>query len=544
MASATAVAHAQLPVQQLLPSPVHPDDGFGWFADIEGDTAAVFQRGQYWGPKKPATYSYRRVEGSWRLEQRLPATPSLFETETGPLTLSREWLAVGVPQYAPSGLLPIGGVHLFQRGQSGWELKQLVYDATLGPMQWMGVSLSLDDRRLAVGAYGGYAYIYELQQLPLPSWELAAKLPDPSEGTQMFGWAVALDDTTLVVGARALYNFKPGTAYVFELIQGNWQQVQRLDPDDREWDLESFGERIALSGTHCLVGSPLGDGWQGFVYAFEQQDGFWQLRQKLRALDRAQFQRFGQAIALSGDNAVIAAAGPGATPYATVAYQFQFREGAWAQIGKLVIDGSKSSIPVGGVNADVALSGWTALLTSPDDILAVGSGASPNGVTTVFELAPDATQYCLCLPETAPCGAPDGDAGCTNSTGSGAMLNAGGLSSASTDEMRMQSRWMPRDVVGLFVMGPQAAETPIGDGFLCVGAGDKGLFRFPANSTGARGMLSLGPGIVAYSHAHFPTAGHIEPGDTWYFQAWYRDPNGPCGRGFNLSNGLKVDFTQ
>ena len=36
--------------------------------------------------------------------------------------------------------------------------------------------------------------------------------------------------------------------------------------------------------------------------------------------------------------------------------------------------------------------------------------------------------------------------------------------------------------------------------------------------------------------------GQINPGSTWNFQFWFRDPMGPGGNGFNLSDGLQVDF--
>ena len=53
-------------------------------------------------------------------------------------------------------------------------------------------------------------------------------------------------------------------------------------------------------------------------------------------------------------------------------------------------------------------------------------------------------------------------------------------------------------------------------------------------------MTTLGPGIVAHTLANFPASGQINSGDTWNFQFWYRDPTGPCGFAFNLSNAVSV----
>ena len=81
-----------------------------------------------------------------------------------------------------------------------------------------------------------------------------------------------------------------------------------------------------------------------------------------------------------------------------------------------------------------------------------------------------------------------------------------------------------------------------GDGLLCVGAGSLGLFRIATTTTGPRGVVTLGPGLVASSHATLPPAGHIQPGQSWTFQAWFRDPGGPCGTDSNLSNAVRVRF--
>ena len=61
--------------------------------------------------------------------------------------------------------------------------------------------------------------------------------------------------------------------------------------------------------------------------------------------------------------------------------------------------------------------------------------------------------------------------------------------------------------------------------------------RYPASRADATGAIERGPGeIVALS------AGAIGPGETWHFQAVYRDPGGSCGSSFNSSNAVSVSW--
>ena len=51
----------------------------------------------------------------------------------------------------------------------------------------------------------------------------------------------------------------------------------------------------------------------------------------------------------------------------------------------------------------------------------------------------------------------------------------------------------------------------------------------------ANGDVSWGPGLGAQ--------GGWGAGDVRRFQGWYRDPTGPCGSGFSLTNGVELTFT-
>lgn len=71
-----------------------------------------------------------------------------------------------------------------------------------------------------------------------------------------------------------------------------------------------------------------------------------------------------------------------------------------------------------------------------------------------------------------------------------------------------------------------------GDGLRCAGGS---VVRLGVVSPDLNGAASWGPGLGA--------AGGWGAGDTRRFQAWYRDPGGPCGAGFNLTNGWEIAFT-
>ncbi len=125
-----------------------------------------------------------------------------------------------------------------------------------------------------------------------------------------------------------------------------------------------------------------------------------------------------------------------------------------------------------------------------------------------------------------------------NSSGNAASIKADGLPSVSANLMTLSATGAAHNTVGLYYYGPSQTQTPFGDGFRCVG----GLInRLPPP------LVSDGAGASArpldFSLPPFDAGpGMLSPGSTWNFQYWFRDPTGPGGSGFNLSDALSITF--
>lgn len=139
---------------------------------------------------------------------------------------------------------------------------------------------------------------------------------------------------------------------------------------------------------------------------------------------------------------------------------------------------------------------------------------------------------------------PGGGAGWTsycvssaNSIGSGALIGASGSVSFTANSFTIDVTGAPSSV-GLFFYGSQQAQTPAGNGSLCV-AGS--TFRLnPATAADGAGFNSR---LLDFTTGNPSTGGGtISPDSTWYFQYWYRDV-AAGGAQFNFSDGLQVNFT-
>jgi len=156
----------------------------------------------------------------------------------------------------------------------------------------------------------------------------------------------------------------------------------------------------------------------------------------------------------------------------------------------------------------------------------------PSGICT----------YCFADGSDCPCGVSDPNGGCTNSTGAGAVLTPSGSGDTGADDLVLNATNLPANKTVIWLMAPAANRHPLRDGLLCLSQGNLKIFRFPVQVSSASGVSTFGPGIVQASIDHGVDAAQIFAGDTWNFQAYYRDSGSPCGNNANTTNAARVNF--
>jgi len=139
----------------------------------------------------------------------------------------------------------------------------------------------------------------------------------------------------------------------------------------------------------------------------------------------------------------------------------------------------------------------------------------------------------------APCTATNYCSSTPNSTGQAALISQTGSCSIADNSFTLVASPVP-NTIGIFFysMGQTngGAGIPFGNGLRCAGNPQNAVVRRRPTS------ISGNQQVDAVDFTDLPAHGLISPGQTWNFQAWFRDPPGGGGS-FDLSDGLEVTFT-
>jgi len=206
-------------------------------------------------------------------------------------------------------------------------------------------------------------------QTTVAGWEQVAKLAaNDGDNSDQFGWSVALDGDTALIGTPAdegLGGGLAGSAYVFRRSGGSWDEEAKLIPTDREIG-DEFSRSVALDSDTALIAAP-NDNPNGIVsgsaYVFRRSGGSWNEEVKLIPTDGDSGDTFGRSVGIDGDTALISAdsdEGGGS------AYVFRRSGESWNEEAKLTpADGDVTE----NFGSAVGIDGGTALIGLDDDDL-------------------------------------------------------------------------------------------------------------------------------------------------------------------------------
>ena len=336
--------------QKLQPEDFSSEEGFGLAVAIDGNTIAVgaARKNDFAG----AVYIFVKNGTAWELQQLLTPEDPEVDSFGYSVALSGNTLLVGAPGDDEAGVPFAGSASVFVRTDTSWELQEkLLPESSTDPGSF-GWSVALDGNTAVMGApfendFVGSASVFVRSGT---AWDQQQKLLSESPtDTPAFGWSVAVDADTTVIGTGG-GNF----ASIFTRSGTTWTRQQRITGDDS--DREGFGNAVAVLDEMVVIGIPRDlrgtTGFIGSAGVYVRSGTTWYFQQTLLSDVVDDVALFGNAVAISGDIILIGA------PLDTIGGTFGLGS-AWAfHIDEPVIKAEFES-PVNGAVAGIALvRGW------------------------------------------------------------------------------------------------------------------------------------------------------------------------------------------
>jgi hypothetical protein len=326
LASLPSGSPCQAAEQPLIPADIAYDDYFGEDVGISGDTIIVgAPYDDDLGGSSGSAYIFTLQAGVWSEHQKLVAADGQSADWFGvAVAIDRDWAVVGATLEDQGGT-SAGAAYVFHRVAGSWSQYAKLVPADAQSYDHFGAAVAVSGHTIAVGApYSddagegtGSVYVFHLDG---GLWiEQPKLLAADMDGHDNFGSALAIDGDTLLISSPQdgdacdppLTLCNSGSAYVFTRSGGTWSQAAKLvASDDEEGDF--FGVDVDLDGGVALIGAFKEDEAAsngGAAYVFSGAGGGWSEDQKLMAADAESEDHLGEAVALAGRHALLAAPG-------------------------------------------------------------------------------------------------------------------------------------------------------------------------------------------------------------------------------------------
>lgn len=309
--------------QKITASDAAAGDHFGSAVSISGDTVVVTSPQKGGG----AAYVFTRSGTVWSQQQKLVANDAAAGDNFGQsVSVNVDTVAIGSRNTAGT-VANTGGAYIYVRSGATWSQQQKIFGSDGAANDQFGDSLSLSGNTLAVGAsrkstYAGQVYVFTRSGA---TWSFQQSLTEPSAGiNHYFGLATGLSVDTLVVGAQGGGSGGTGAAFAFVRNGTTWTLQQALTSPDLVFN-DKFGAAVSVQGDAALVGATLKGFNRGAAFFFSRTGTTWTLQTGVAALDATGNDMFGSSVAIDGQNAVVGA--PGITGFTFNGYAYTYQIG-------------------------------------------------------------------------------------------------------------------------------------------------------------------------------------------------------------------------
>jgi hypothetical protein len=392
---------------QLYPGALvsFPEPGYmtwiGYSVSVSGDHAIAGAPGDgtYEYSNRGAAYILRRSNGVWGVQTKLVASDGYSYNNFGhSVSIDGEYAVAGAYGDTISDS-PAGSAYVFRRESSTWIEQVKLIASDLSHSSLFGWSVSIKGDYAAVGAplagtgvYYGMGAVYVFRRAG-SSWIEEAKLT-ASDGYRdtHFGESVHINGDYVIVGASSDSNVATyaGSAYIFKREGSTWIEQAKLVPANLG-ACDRFGDAVAIDGDYAVIGAPH-KGWYpydtpkpGSAYIFKREGSAWVEQTRLLPINGEEEDNFGTSVSMSGDYALIGASS--AHPDASgnrrgSAYVFKRENSMWKEFIEL---GPSSEGDPGGTSG-----GWFGLSValSGADIVVGAPAARSGGAVYTFRLIP------------------------------------------------------------------------------------------------------------------------------------------------------------
>lgn len=334
-------------VQKIFASDRAASDYLGYSVAISGDYLVIGayqeshdENGNNELSSAGSAYIFKRDGNIWTEEQKIVASDRSTNSQFGiSLSISGDLLVVGSNDSFDEGggneMGYAGAAYIFENDGGSWTQRQKIVASDRAPSDAFGYSVDISGDYVVIGAYrqslnenglndisdAGAAYIFKTDG---STWTQHQKIvPSDRALSDNFGHKVAISGDYVVIGAyqedhdeNGLNEFSSaGAAYVFKNDGSNWNQQQKIVASDRG-SSRNFGYSVAISGDYIAIGARY-EQWDengankrinaGATYIFKNDGSLWVQHQKITPSDRAIYDRFGSAVAISGYSTIIGA---------------------------------------------------------------------------------------------------------------------------------------------------------------------------------------------------------------------------------------------